>query len=68
MKKIRIAFTDFWDVFDPHDNFIMDALSENFDVELSDDPEFVFCSIFGRKRSELFYGLDFLHYSSTNLL
>ncbi|MCR5688199.1 MAG: hypothetical protein K6G58_09280 [Lachnospiraceae bacterium] len=49
MKKIKIAFSDFWDVFDPNDNFITDALSKNFEVEISEDPDFVFCSIFGRK-------------------
>ena len=48
-KKIRIAFSDFWDVFDPEDNFIMDALKKNFEVEICDDPDFVFCSIFGRR-------------------
>ena len=45
MKKIKVAFSDFWDIFDPSDNFIMDALKANFEVEISDDPDFVFCSI-----------------------
>ena len=49
MKHIKVAFSDFWDIFDPKDNFIMDALSERFDVEISGDPDFVFCSIFGRR-------------------
>lgn len=49
MKKIKIAFSDFWDVFDQNDNFISDALRKNFEIELSDDPDFVFCSIFGRR-------------------
>ncbi len=49
MKKIKIAFSDFWDIFDPDDNFITDALRKNFEVEISNDPDFVFCSIFGRR-------------------
>ena len=65
MKKIRIAFTDFWDVFDPHDNFIMDALNLHFDVEISDDPEFVFCSIFGRKH--LKYDCAKIFYTGENI-
>lgn len=49
MKKIKVAFSDFWDIFDPKDNFIMDALKANYEVAISDDPDFVFCSIFGRR-------------------
>ena len=49
MRKIKVAFSDFWDIFDPNDNFITDALKKNFEVEISEDPDYVFCSIFGRK-------------------
>ncbi|MBO4904653.1 MAG: hypothetical protein J5367_05470 [Lachnospiraceae bacterium] len=66
MKKIRIAFTDFWGVFDPNDNFIMDALRKNFEVEISDkDPEFVFCSIFGRRH--LKYDCAKIFYTGENI-
>ena len=66
MKKIRIAFTDFWDIFDPNENFIMDALRKNFDVEISEkDPEFVFCSIFGRRH--LKYDCAKIFYTGENI-
>ncbi len=65
MKKIRIAFSDFWDVFDPNDNFITDALRKHFEVEISDDPDFVFCSIFGRKY--LKYDCARIYYTGENL-
>ena len=65
MKKIRVAFTDFWDVFNPKDNFIMDALSKNFEVEISDDPDFVFCSIFGRRH--LKYDCAKIYYTGENI-
>ena len=65
MKKIRIAFTDFWDVFDPENNFIMDALRENFEVEISSDPDFVFCSIFGRRH--LKYDCAKIFYTGENI-
>lgn len=65
MKKIRIAFSDFWDVFDPEENFITDALKKNFEVEISKDPDFVFCSIFGRKY--LKYDCARIFYTGENL-
>lgn len=64
-KKIKIQFTDFWDVFNPNDNFIMDALKEHFEVEISDEPDFVFCSIFGRKH--LKYDCAKIYYTGENI-
>lgn len=64
-KHIKIKFTDFWDVFDENDNFIMDALKEHFEVELSDTPDFVFCSIFGRKY--LKYDCPRIYYTGENI-
>lgn len=65
-KKIKIKFTDFWDVFDDNDNFIMDALKKNFEVELSEDPDFVFCSIFGRRH--LKYDCAKIYYTGENII
>lgn len=64
-KHIKIQFTDFWDVFDKNDNFIMDALKKNFEVEISDEPDFVFCSIFGRKH--LKYSCAKIYYTGENI-
>ena len=66
MKRIKVAFSDFWDVFDPKDNFITDALKRNFEVEISDDPDFVFCSIFGRRY--LKYDCARIWYTGENLV
>ncbi len=49
MNTVRIAFSDFWDSFDPKDNFITRALLKNFKVVVTDDPDFVFCSNFGNR-------------------
>ena len=65
-KHIKVMFTDFWDVFDNEDNFIMDALREHFDVEISDAPDFVFCSIFGRKH--LKYDCAKIYYTGENII
>lgn len=64
-KHIKIQFTDFWDVFDVNDNFILDALKPNFDVEISENPDFVFCSIFGRKH--LKYSCAKIYYTGENI-
>ena len=66
MKKIKVAFSDFWDVFDPNDNFITDALKKNFEVEISSDPDFVFCSIFGRRY--LKYDCARIYYTGENIV
>lgn len=46
-KKIRIKFVDFFDGFDEANNDFMDALCERYDVELSDQPDYLFYSGFG---------------------
>ena len=37
MKKIYLKFVDFWDGFDTISNFIVDALSIQYEVVLSND-------------------------------
>lgn len=46
-KKIKINFTDFWQGFDPVDNYFYNLLIEEFDVEISDNPDYLFFSLFG---------------------
>lgn len=65
-QLIKIQFTDWWDVFDPHDNFITDALKDNFEYEISDDPDFVFCSMFGRRH--LKYDCAKIFFTGENIL
>jgi hypothetical protein len=48
-KKIKINFTDFWGVFDKTNNYFYNLLKEKFDVEISDDPDYLFFSVFGNK-------------------
>ena len=65
MNTVKIAFSDFWDDFDPKDNFITDALKKHFDITFSDDPDFVFCSNFGRRH--LRYDCVKIYYTGENL-
>jgi hypothetical protein len=46
-KNIKINFVDFWPEFSPYDNYFTNLLKEEFDVEISNNPDFLFFSIFG---------------------
>ncbi len=65
MNTVKIAFSDFWDDFDPNDNFITAALKKHFNVILSDEPDFVFCSNFGNRH--LKYDCVKIFYTGENL-
>lgn len=65
MNTVKINFSDFWDGFDPEDNFITDALSGHFKVVISDKPDFVFCSNFGSKH--LKYRCVKIYFTGENL-
>lgn len=65
MNTVRIAFSDFWGDFNPKDNFIIDALKKNFKVELSDNPDYVFCSNFGNRH--LKYHCVKIYFTGENL-
>lgn len=54
--KLSVCFRDFWLGFDVNDNFLVDALSANFEVEVVDDAEVCIYSVFGRTH-ETFRGL-----------
>lgn len=56
MKNIKVAFCDFWDDFDPNDNFLIASLRRICEVELvapQDHPDILFYSIMGY--SNLYY-------------
>lgn len=65
MKTVKINFSDFWDSFDKNNNFITDALNKNFEVEISDNPDFVFCSNFGNRH--LKYDCVKIYFTGENL-
>lgn len=47
MKTIKIKFTGFWTGFDPESLFITKILRKHYNVELSEDADYVICSGFG---------------------
>jgi len=65
MKKIKVNFVDFWGSFNPQDNFILDALKKNFEVEVTSYPDFLFCASFGKEY--LKYDCVRIRYEGENL-
>lgn len=51
-KKIKIDFVDFWPDLVKEKNYFTDILNRYYDVEISKDPEYVFCSYFDNKHLE----------------
>ena len=43
---VKINYHGFWLGFSPEDNVLYNALKKNFEVVISDNPDFVFCSWF----------------------
>jgi len=59
-KKIKIDFSDFWGGYDKTNNYFYNLLKEEFDVEISNNPDYLFFSIFGNnhlnyKSKKIFY-------------
>ena len=48
-RIIKIDFTDFWPGFNKKDNYFYNILAKKYNVEISDKPEYLFCSCFGNK-------------------
>ena len=46
MKTIKINFIDFWDI-NKENNIITNILKQRYNVEISDNPDYIFCSVFG---------------------
>lgn len=46
-KDIHIKFVDFWPGFTPKDNFLTNILTEKYNVIISDNPTYLFFSMFG---------------------
>jgi alpha(1,3/1,4) fucosyltransferase len=46
-KKIKINFSDWWPGFNPIDNYFYNLLKEEFDIEISSNPDYLFYSVFG---------------------
>lgn len=48
-RKIKINFTDWWVGFDKTDNYFYNLLKDEFDIEISNNPDYLFFSVFGNQ-------------------
>ena len=55
MKKIKIKFVDFWGHWNQENNFITNCLREKYEVEFSDNPDYVFYSHFDKRCYQVDY-------------
>lgn len=49
IKKIKINFCDWWPGFNKTDNYFFNLLKLEFEVEISENPDYLFYSVFGTK-------------------
>lgn len=66
MKKIKIKFTGFWNKFEEENNFIIKILRKHFEVEISDNPDYIFYSIFSDEHLE--YDCIRIFYTAENII
>jgi len=64
-KKIKIDFSDFWGGFDKTNNYFYNLLKEEFDVEITSRPDYLFFSIFGNSHQS--YNCVKIFYTGENL-
>jgi len=64
-KKIKINFSDFWGGFDKTNNYFYNLLKDDFDVIITDNPDYLFFSIFGNKH--LNYKCKKIFYTGENM-
>jgi hypothetical protein len=64
-RKIKIDFSDFWGEFDKTNNYFYNLLKEEFDVEISNNPDFLFFSLFGHNHQR--YNCKKIFYTGENI-
>lgn len=64
-KKIKIDFSDFWGGFDKTNNYFYNLLKEEFDVIITDNPDYLFFSVFGNKNLQ--YKCKKIFYTGENV-
>jgi hypothetical protein len=64
-KKIKIDFSDFWGGYDKTNNYFYNLLKDEYDIEISNQPEFLFFSIFGNSHQN--YNCKKIFYTGENV-
>jgi hypothetical protein len=64
-KKIKIDFSDFWGGYDKTNNYFYNLLKDEFDVEISNNPDYLFFSVFGNNHQN--YKCKKIFYTGENI-
>jgi hypothetical protein len=64
-RTIKIDFSDFWPGFNKTDNYFYNLLKEEFNVEISKSPDFLFFSVFGDNHK--YYRCKKIFYTGENV-
>jgi hypothetical protein len=64
-RKIKIEFSDWWPGFDKTNNYFYNLLKEEFDVEISNNPDYLFFSVFGNQHQS--YKCTKIFYTGENI-
>src|ERR1035437_1218896 len=64
-KKIKIDFSDMWGGFDKTDNYFYNLLKEEFNIEISNSPDYLFFSVFGNNHQN--YKCEKIAYYAENI-
>lgn len=64
-QKIKINFSDFWGGFDKTNNYFFNLLKDEFDIEISNNPDFLFFSVFGNQHQ--YFNCKKIFYTGENV-
>lgn len=67
MKTIKIDFVDFWPGFNKQDNLFYSLLTQSYNVEISDNPDYIFYSVFGYRHLEYKKEVIRIFYTGENI-
>lgn len=68
MKEIKIKFVGFWSTFKYEDFYIYKVLKKHYNVIISDQPDYIICSLFGDKYEYCKYPQPRIMYSGENYI
>ena len=64
-RKIKIDFSDFWSGFNKTDNYFFNLLKDEFEIEITNNPDYLFFSVFGNQHQ--YYNCKKIFYTGENL-
>jgi len=64
-KKIKIDFSDWWPGFDKTNNYFYNLLKDEFEIEISNRPDYLFFSVFGNNHQN--YKCKKIFYTGENI-